>query len=77
MDKPSIITRDMLRSDDKKFHLSASQTLLLSQILPLIIGDYIPEDDPNYRCYLLLLKIIDIANSPVISKGHCATQASN
>ena len=25
MDKPSIISRDMLRSDNKKFHLSASQ----------------------------------------------------
>ena len=44
-DKPGIVTNELLRSNDKKFHLSAAQTLLLCRLLPLIIGDCIPEED--------------------------------
>ena len=43
LDKTNIITRVILRSDDKQFHLSSSQTLLLCRILPLIIGDRVLE----------------------------------
>ena len=71
-DKPSIITRTILQSDDKKFHLSSSQTLLLCRIFPLLVGDCIPEDDCNWKCFTLLRKIIDIVASPVIYKGQCA-----
>ena len=52
-DKPTaVITREILQSDDKKFHLSSSQALLLCHLLPLIIGDCIAEDDPRWKCYL-------------------------
>ena len=72
-DKPTaIITRDILRSSDKKFHLSSSQALLLCRLLPLIIGDRIPENDLHWKCYLVLLKIMDIVSSPMLSKGHCS-----
>ena len=72
-DKPTaIITRDILRSGDKKFHLSSSQALLLCRLLPLIIGDCIPENDLHWKCYLVLLKIMDIVSSPILSKGHCS-----
>ena len=72
-DKPTaIITRDILRSGDKKFHLSSSQALLLCRLLPLIIGDCIPENDLHWKCYLILLKIMDIVSSPILSKGHCS-----
>ena len=70
--KPTIITRDILRSDDKKFHLSSSQTLLLCRILPILVGECVPEVDPNWKCFILLLKIIDIVNCPVITKGQGA-----
>lgn len=73
-DKPTaILTREILRSDDKKFHLSSSQTLLLCRLLPLLIGDCITEGDRHWKCYLLLLKIMDIIVSPVIAKGQCST----
>ena len=72
MDKHSIITRAIIQSDDKKFHLSSSQTLLLCRILPLIIGDCVPEDDYTWKCFILLQKIIDIVASPIIFKGQCA-----
>ena len=72
-DKPTAtITREILLSDNKKFHLSSSQALLLCHLLPLIIGDCIAEDDSHWKCYLLLLKIIDIVRSPIINKGHCS-----
>jgi len=72
-DKPTaIISRDILRSGDKKIHLSSSQAMLLCRLLPLIIGDCIAENDLYWECYLVLLKIMDIITSPIISKGHCS-----
>ena len=56
-DKPGIVTSELLRSDDKKFHLSAAQTLLLCRLLPMIVGDCVPEEDQHWKCFLLLLKI--------------------
>lgn len=70
-DKPGGITKEILYSNDKKFHLSAAQTLLLCRTLPLIIGDCIPETNVYWKCFILLLKIIDILVSPVVSKGQC------
>ena len=53
-DKPGIITRDMLQSNDRKFNLSASQCLLLCQILPFLIGEIVPENDKHWKYYILL-----------------------
>ena len=74
-DKPGIITRDTLQSNDKKFNLSASQCMLLCQILPFLIGDCIPEGDKYWNCFVLLLKIIGIMLSQTISKGQCSLLA--
>ena len=52
--------------------LTASQTLLLSRILPFVCGDLIPEGNKVWTCFLLLLKIIDIVICPVVFKGHCS-----
>ena len=41
----------------------------LARLLPLIIGDKVPEDDPNWENFLLLLKITDIIFSPICSRG--------
>ena len=54
IDKPGKITREILASNDKKFHLSAAQTLLLCRIIPLLIGDCVPEEDKHWICFLLL-----------------------
>ena len=71
-DKPGVITSSLLRSDDKKFHLSAAQTLLLCRIITLIMGDCVPEGDEHWKCLLLLLKICNIVFSPIIPKGYCS-----
>lgn len=70
-DKPSPLTQRTLQSDEKKLHISASQTILLCRVLPFIIGDKIPETDEVWRCFLLLLKIIDLVISPCISVDNC------
>ena len=70
-DKPSVLNSRSLQSEDKKMHLSASQTILLCRILPFLIGDKVPEDDELWHCFLLLLKIIDLVVSPHISIDNC------
>ena len=37
-------------------------------ILPLLIGDKIPEDDLNWECYLLLVQILQISTAKVSSE---------
>ena len=68
-DKP---TSKLLKSDDKKFHLSSAQTLLLYRIITLILGDTVPEENKHWKCFLLLLRICDIVFSPIIPKGYCS-----
>ena len=65
-DKPSPLTQRTLQSDDKKMHLSASQTILLCRVLPFIVGDKVPETDKVWHCFLMLLKIVDLVVSPSI-----------
>ena len=40
--------------------------LLIAHILPFIIRDKVPEDDMHYKCFLMLLKILNIVMSPYI-----------
>ena len=58
--KPACIDEKVLKSKDGKLHQSASQTWLLSRMLPLLIGDKVPIQDENWYCYTILLKILDI-----------------
>ena len=46
--------------------------LLLVRILPLLIGDVIPFNDPNWECFLILARIIDILICPWSSSDLCA-----
>ena len=39
----------------------------LSRLLPIIIHDLVPEDDPNWEIFTDLMKIVDILMSPVIA----------
>lgn len=55
-DKPGIITRDTMQSNDKEFNLSASQCMLLCRILTFLIGDSVPEEDKHWKCFIHCLR---------------------
>ena len=65
--KSNTIDHSIIRNRDTKLRQSASQMMTLSQHLPLLIGDLVPQDDVHWTSFLLLLRICDIANSPVFS----------
>ncbi len=43
---------------------------LLGRILPLIIGDLVPQEDQKWENYILLMDIVDILFAPKISTDH-------
>ena len=43
---------------------TASEMWSLACMLPLIIGDLVPEDNPYWKLFLLLLDILDLVTSP-------------
>ena len=47
-------------------YATASQTWTLGHLLPLMIGSYVPEDDPHWRHYSSLLEILRYALAPQI-----------
>ena len=75
-DKPSLIDPKSMKDEQlaRKFTLSAAQTIFLIHNLPLIIGDKIPSDqeDKNWNSVLILVKICQIALSPIISQDTVA-----
>lgn len=64
-DKPSVIKVD----DHNQIQLrqSAAQMISLVRNLPTIVADKIPSDDHNWHSLLLLIKICQIALSPVVT----------
>ena len=70
---PRLLDPAIIRGNDK-IRQSASQMMTLRQHLPLIIGDRIPTDDPHWKSYLLLLRICQIANSPICSPDTIANR---
>ena len=44
----------------------------LSMLLPLMIGDKVPESDLRWKNFLRLLEIIDILFAPVLSEDNVA-----
>ena len=66
-DKPSIIDPSSIDQLNRKFSQSAAQMITLVKNLSLLIGDKIPENDKNWYSVLLLIKICQIALSPVHS----------
>ena len=49
---------------------AAAQMWNLAVNLPLIIGDKVPVDDPNWECFLLLVDILQLCTSRVSSSAH-------
>lgn len=62
----------MLTFNGKPLKLSAAQSLLLIRILPLLVGDVLPCEDPNWKCFSLLMQIVDIVMCPWASGDLCA-----
>lgn len=48
----------------------ASQMWLLGRILPLLIGQYVPEEDERWMLYLQLMDIVDILFAPATSEDY-------
>ena len=72
-DKPVPITTQHLRSKDgKHIRQGSAQTWLLARILPYLVARNIPDGDDHWKCYLKLLKIIDFALAPIVSRDVCA-----
>ena len=63
-DKPSLFDGNLCRTSHK-IRQSASQMMALSRHFPLLIGDIVPQDDEHWTFFLLLLRICNIALSPV------------
>ena len=70
--KPPPINSRSTIVDGKPLKLSAAQSLLLIRIFPLLIGDVIPCECPNWKCFMLLSKIVDIIMCPWSSADLCA-----
>ena len=51
--------------------MTASQSLLLVRIFPLLVGDRVPDDDEFWLVYLTLCKIIDVLICPWSSSDMC------
>ena len=58
-DRPSVLHD--IKPHEGSLRQSAAQMWLLATVLPLIIGDLIPESEKHWCCFLLLLKICSIA----------------
>lgn len=41
----------------------ASQMWLLGRLLPLMIGEYVPTDDPHWMCFTQLLSILILSTA--------------
>lgn len=65
-DKPAPIV------DDSRLRQTASQMWLLARVLPLLVGDLVPREDLNWKCFLKLLKICELCTAPVLSEDSAA-----
>ena len=54
----------------------ASQMWLLARILPLLVADYVPDDDDHWLLYLKMMEIVDLLFSPKLTGDHAAYLAA-
>ncbi len=62
-DKPAEIDEVSLKKPETNIRQSASQMLLLLMIIPFLVVDLIPQENHNWTCFLLLIKICQICLS--------------
>lgn len=46
----------------------AAQMWLFGRVLPLAVGDHVPDDDEHWQNFLILMKIVDHLFSPQVIK---------
>ncbi len=73
IDKPIPILSQTLLNPNRSLRSSSSQMLLLTRILPFLIGNEIQEGDEHWNCFLLLRKIMDIVLCPKVLLGMCSS----
>lgn len=66
--KPSVIGKNDLKNADTCMHQSAAQMWCLLRMLPLLLGDLVPEDCKEWELLLLLLSIMEIVFSPSLTR---------
>ena len=70
--KPIPIDVRITKVPSVKIRQSVSQMMALTREFTLLIGDKVPEDDQNWYSFLVLLKICNIALSPVCTQDTIA-----
>ena len=48
---------------------TASQMWVLGRLLPLMVGQYIPEGDQHWMCFLNILRIMTIATAVELTEN--------
>ena len=69
--KPTLIDENV-RNSDAKIRQSATQMWLLVRTLPLLVGDLLSADNQHWKCFTILLDILDICTSHEISHDSVA-----
>ncbi|KAE9542466.1 hypothetical protein AGLY_003327 [Aphis glycines] len=67
--KPSVLNIENIR--EYIIHQSASKMMTLVRYFGLLIGDFIPKNDPVWYLYILLRQILDLITSSSLQKGSC------
>jgi len=49
---------------------------LLGRILPLLIGEFVPEQDEHWELFLQMMEIVDLLFAPTTSADHAAYLAT-
>ena len=48
---------------------------LLGRLLPLMVGQYVPEEDDHWQCYINILRILTLATAVEVTDDTIATLA--
>ena len=54
---------------------TASEAWSLARLLPILVGDLVPEDDINWANYVLLLEIVGVVMAPKMTRGEASSLA--
>lgn len=65
--RPPCFTIVSLQDTKKTLKMSSSETICLVKYFGLLLGDLIPSNDPSWKLYKLLRKIVNIVMSPSLN----------
>ena len=74
--RPSLISGKTLTTEgivaSRFIILLASQMWLLGRILPIVIGEFVPQQDEHWELFLTMMEIIDLLFAPTTTADHAA-----